>query len=224
MAGSGPFITQRTFRFLRELAAHNDREWFNAHKQRYVDEVRDPLLALIEAFEPRLARISSQFVADARPNGGSLFRIHRDTRFSKDKSPYKTWAGMSFRHHAARENPAPGFYLHVEPGRVFGAAGLWHGDSGAVRDVREAMVADPARWKRASRGIDAGSDTLKRVPRGFDADHPLAEDLKRKSFTRSATFTQKQACAPDFLDRYAKACRDGAPLVRYLCEALGVEW
>lgn len=221
---ANPWISARSFRFLKELAANNNRAWFEENKQRYLDELRDPLLAFIEAFEPRLEKISAQFIADARPNGGSLFRVYRDTRFARDKSPYKTYAGMSFRHHAARDLPAPSFYLHIEPGRVFSGAGLWHAPSEPVRRIREAMVADPQRWKRASRGSDAGSDRLVRVPRGFDPDHPLAEDLKRKSFTVSATFTQKQACAGDFMGRYAQACRKATPLMRFLCEALGVEW
>lgn len=224
MAGSNAYVTPRTFRFLKELAAHNDREWFNANKERYIAEVRDPLLAFVRAFESKLDKISSQFVADPRPHGGSLFRVYRDTRFSKDKRPYKTYAGLSFRHHASRDMPAPSFYLHLEPGGSFAAAGLWHPPTDALRQVREAMVAHTPRWKLASRSIDDGSDTLKRVPRGFEADHPLAEDLKRKSFTISTRFTQQQACAPDFLDRYAQACKKTAPLLRFVSDAVGVEW
>ena len=86
------------------------------------------------------------------------------------------------------------------------------------------MVAHTPRWKRASRSIDDGSDTLKRVPRGFEADHPLAEDLKRKSFTIRTRFTQQQTCAPDFLNRYAQACKQTAPLMRFVSDAVGVEW
>ena len=227
MPGSA-YITPRTFRFLKDLAEHNDREWFNENKPRYVDEVRDPLLAFIEAFEPKLDRISSQFVADSRPNGGSLFRIYRDTRFSKDKNPYKTYAGMSFRHHASRELSAPGFYLHVEPGRIFGASGLWHAPTDALLRVREAIVEHPDRWKKATRGrgraLDEGSDALKRAPRGFDPEHPLVEDLKRRGYTMSENFTRKQACAPDFLSRFAQSCKKSAPLMEFLSEALGVEW
>jgi uncharacterized protein (TIGR02453 family) len=224
MAGANPYVSPRTFRFFREIAAHNEREWFNANKERYIEQIRDPLLELVKAFEPRLEKISSQFVVDARANGGSLFRIYRDTRFARDKSPYKTYAGMSFRHHAAHEMPAPSFYLHLEPGRVFAAAGLWHPRSEPLRDVREAIVESPARWKKVSRSLDDGSENLKRVPRGFDPEHQLAEDLKRKSFTLSTRFTQQQACAPDFLARYAQACRKAAPLMEFLCDALGVEW
>ena len=221
------YITPKTFRFLGELARHNDREWFNANKQRYLDEVRDPLLDLVEAFGPKLAKISPKLVADPRPVGGSLFRIYRDTRFSRDKSPYKTHAGMSFRHVDGREVAAPGFYLHIEPGRVFTAAGMWHPPSDSLKQVRDAIIAHPERWKRATRGrgrtLDDGGERLKRPPRGYDAEHPLLEDLKRKGFTVSTSFTQKQACAPDFLDQFAGACRRAVPLMEFLTEAVGLD-
>ena len=82
-------FTPRTFSFLRELAGNNNREWFHAHKPRYEEDVRDPALRFIADFAPHLADISTRFRADPRANGGSLFRIYRDTRFSKDKTPYQ---------------------------------------------------------------------------------------------------------------------------------------
>jgi uncharacterized protein (DUF2461 family) len=114
--------------FFDELSRNNKREWFQANKERYIAEVRDPLLGFVEAFAPKLRRISSHFVADSRPNGGSLFRIYRDTRFSKDKTPYKTWGAVQFRHERGKDVHAPGFYLHIQPGNVFMGAGLWHPD------------------------------------------------------------------------------------------------
>ena len=221
-------ITPRCFRFLKELAANNDREWFNANKQRYLDDVRDPLLAFVAGFGPRLARISKNMLADPRPVGGSLFRIYRDTRFSKDKSPYKTHAGVSFRHVDGRDVHGPVFYLHLEPGAVFSAAGMWHPDADSLRKIRDAIVAHPGRWKRvlASRGVelDAGHDSLVRAPRGYDAEHAYVEDLKRKSFTASTSFTQKQACAPGFPEQFARVCRAKAPLMEFLTHAVGLPW
>jgi len=111
------------FGFLAELAANNERGWFEANRARYRAELRDPMLRFIEDFAPRLAAISPHFVADPRPNGGSLFRVHRDVRFARDKRPYKTNAGAHFRHAAARDAHAPGFYLHLEPGTVFAGGG-----------------------------------------------------------------------------------------------------
>jgi uncharacterized protein (TIGR02453 family) len=145
-----------------------------------------PALDFIEAFAPRLEKISPHFRADPRPSGGSLFRIYRDTRFSKDKSPYKTNLGIHFRHDRAKDAHAPGYYLHIGPGEVFAGGGVGHPDTDAAKRIREAIVADPERWKRATRRgafakrLELGGDSLKRVPPWADADHPLAEDLKRK--------------------------------------------
>ena len=162
MKSGEAFITPRSFAFLRELAAHNERPWFERNKQRYLDDVRDPLLRFVAAFAPRLAKLSPHFVADPRPVGGSLFRIYRDVRFAKDKSPYKTHAALSFRHVEGRERPAPGFYLHLAPGDVFAGAGLWHAPPEAVKQVRDAIVAKPAAWKKVTRAcpLDASEDTL----------------------------------------------------------------
>jgi uncharacterized protein (TIGR02453 family) len=229
MGRSKAQVTSRTFRFLTELAENNDREWFAANKQRYLDELRDPLLDWIEAFAPKLRKLSPHMVADPRPVGGSLFRIYRDTRFSKDKRPYKTHAGLSFRHAQGRDVHGPVLYLHLEPGQVFAAAGMWHPPSEAVRQVRDAIVAHPERWKRATRGRgraldDDEGERLKRAPRGYDPEHPLVEDLKRKSFTQSELFTPKQACAPDFAERVASAYRRATPLMQFLTSAVGLRW
>jgi uncharacterized protein (TIGR02453 family) len=220
-----PYVTPRTFAFLKDLAAHNDRGWFEANKARYLEEVRDPLLRLVADFAPKLAKISKNMLADPRPVGGSLFRIYRDTRFAKDKSPYKTHAGLSFRHVDGKDVHGPVFYLHLEPGTVFAAAGMWHPEAESLARVRDAIVARPERWARVTRAVplDEGYP-LKRPPRGYDADHALIEDLKRRSFTSSATFTQTQACAPDFLARFAETCRKKAPLTEFLAGAVGLPW
>ena len=220
------YITPRTFRFFRELARHNDREWFEANKRRYLEEVRDPLVRFIEAFGPKLARISAHMVADPRPVGGSLFRIYRDTRFSKDKRPYKTHAGLSFRHADGRDVHAPVFYLHLEPGSAFAAAGMWRPPAESVKLVRDAIVAHPERWKRATRTCPLGEpgDGLQRTPRGYDPEHPLVADLKRQSFITTTSFTEKEAGAPEFLDRFAHACRRATPLMRFLTGAVGLPW
>jgi uncharacterized protein (TIGR02453 family) len=123
------YFTPSLFTFLRELAENNNREWFQDNKSRYEQHVKDPALRLIADFGPRLKKISPHFRADPRAVGGSLFRIHRDTRFSKDKSPYKTHTGIQFRHELGKDAYAPGFYLHLEPGQVFCGVGSWHSGS-----------------------------------------------------------------------------------------------
>jgi uncharacterized protein (TIGR02453 family) len=224
------FFGPELFSFLEDLRANNNREWFAANKQRYDEHVLEPALAFIDAFAPRLEKISPHFRADARPSGGSLFRIYRDTRFSKDKTPYKTNVGMHFRHEHAKDAYAPGFYLHIGPGEVYSGGGIWHpGTEGATR-IREAIVAEPDRWRRATRSggfakrLELGGDSLKRVPLWADADHPFAEDLKRKDFYAWARLSAEDVLAPGFVDEYARICRAAAPLVHFLCDALDVPY
>ena len=223
-------FSRKLFSFLRELKDNNERAWFEANKERYVSDVRDPMLAFIGDFGVRLARISSHFVADPRSHGGSMFRIYRDTRFSKDKSPYKVMAAAQFRHEAGKDVHAPGFYLHLEPGSVFMAAGLWHPDAPTLDQVRHAIVRKPKEWKRitTSRPLLAQArfegEALKRPPRGFDPEHELIEDLKRKDFVSVSTTTERNACAPDFMDRFAKICRANAKYMEFLTRAVGLRW
>ena len=216
------------FRFLRDLRRNNNRDWFKANKDRYEETVKDPALRFISDFGPRLKKISANYLADPRPVGGSLFRIYRDVRFSKDKSPYKTAVGIQFRHKQAKDVHTPGFYLHLEPKECFVGLGVWHPDGRTLAKIRAALVADPARWNRAvnakrfREAFEMGGDSLKRPPRGFDADHPLIEDLKRKDFIAVAHIDDQIVTAPGFLDAFDKLCRAGVPYVRYLCEAIDI--
>jgi uncharacterized protein (TIGR02453 family) len=218
------------FSFLADLRANNDREWFAANRDRYEEHLLEPALAFIDSFAPRLEKISSHFRADARPSGGSLFRIYRDTRFSKDKSPYKTNVGIHFRHERAKDARAPGYYLHIGPDEVFAGGGIWHPDTDSATRIREAIVADPERWRRATRTgafakrLELGGDSLKRVPSWADPEHPFAEDLKRKDFFGWARLTEDDVLAPGFVDEYARICRAAAPLMRFLCDALEVQY
>jgi uncharacterized protein (TIGR02453 family) len=216
------------FAFLRELRTHNDREWFAASKARFEEVVREPALEFISDFGPGLERISPRFVADARPVGGSLFRIHRDVRFSRDKTPYKTHVGIHFRHEQAKSHAAPGFYLHLEPDNVIAGAGIWHPDPPTLRRIREAIVADPDAWVGATAKppfaptYTLSGESLKRPPAGFPADHPLVEDLKRKNVAGVATSSEAAAVAPGFLAEWEKLCGRAAPLMRFVCDAVGV--
>ena len=216
------------FKFLRELREHNDREWFKANKARYLAQVQEPALEFVRAFAGELRRISPHYVADDRPVGGSLFRIYRDTRFSPDKTPYKTHVGIHFHHETAgRDVHAPVFYLHLEPGDSFVGVGMWRPETDKAKRIRTAIAADSAAWRRATGGKFAatyrwGGESLKRPPTGFDADHPLIDDLKRKDFIGMAPLSQRSITSPGFVKDFATVCRTGVPLVRFLCEAQGV--
>lgn len=212
------------FRFLRELAKNNSRDWFQANRDRYETALRQPCLRFISDLGPLLRKVSHRLVADPRPSGGSLFRIYRDTRFSKDKSPYKTHAGMYFPVRGGKDVHTPGFYLHLEPGACFAAAGLWHPDSAALAKVREAIAARPAEWKRARAGLSAEAERLRRPPRGYDADHPFIEDLKRKDFVSSVRLSDRDVTSPRFLSGFVAQCRKMSPLPRFLAAALELPW
>lgn len=216
------------FGFLRQLAKNNRRDWFQANKGRYESHVRHPALQFISDFGPLLHQISPQFAADPRPVGGSLFRIHRDTRFSKDKRPYKTQVGIQFRHKQRRDVHSPGFYLHLQPGGSFAGAGIYHPDGSTLKRIRGYLAAKPDLWRhvigdqRLARRFELGGDSLKRAPKGYDPDHPLIEDLKRKDFVVFSYLDDKAVTAPGFLTEFAGLCRDAAPFVRFLCGAVEV--
>lgn len=222
------YFTEDTLAFLDELRANNDRDWFSGNKARYEAHVKEPAIRFILDFEPKLHAISEHYIADPRPVGGSLFRIHRDTRFSKDKSPYKTHTGIRFQHARNRDVHAPGFYLHIEPGGCFVGIGVWHPETKTLRAIRDAIVEDPAAWKKATSArrfrdrFELGGESLTRAPRGYDPEHPFVEDLKRKDFVAYFGVADAAVVRPEFLKEYAAACRDGAPFLRYLCGTMGL--
>lgn len=214
--------------FLDELSRNNNRDWFTKRKERYEAAARTPALGFISAMEKPLQKVSPHFVASAKKVGGSLMRVHRDVRFSNDKTPYKTNVGIHFRHEAGKDVHAPGFYLHIGLDECFLGAGVWRPDSASLGAIRERIVEEPARWKRlrdAKRFRDAwelSGDSLKRPPRGYDADHPLIEDLKRKDHIAMAPLSHDDLLAGDVVRRVADAFKRTKAYVGFLCETVGV--
>ena len=222
-------ITPELFTFLEDLRDNNERAWFESNRARYERDVREPLLEFTAALQEPLAAISPSILAIPKKQGGSLFRIHRDIRFSKDKSPYKTWAALQFRHEAAKNVHAPGFYLHFEPGNVLAAAGIWRPARPELDAVRQAMDEDPDGWTGVRGAVEAGGwkfggESLKRVPRGYESEHALADELKLKDYIVSVPLTENQVCRPGFLDEYVELCRSASPLPAYLCGVLVLAW
>lgn len=227
---ASPF-SKRTFAFLTDLAEHNDRTWFHANQERYEQDVRLPALDFIDEFADRLRKISPHFTADASKVGGSLFRIQRDTRFAKDKTPYKTHTGMQFRHVATRDDVhAPGFYLHIEPKACYAGVGLWRPATPDATAIRTRIAENPAAWKKAAYGkrftdiYGLSGDSLIRVPKGIDPAHPYAEDIKRKDFIAGTNLTEKQVMADSFMQDYTEMCTRAAPFVEFLCKAVELEF
>jgi uncharacterized protein (TIGR02453 family) len=214
------------FQFLEELADHNHRPWFQENKVRYEQEVLEPSLAFIRACAPQLKEISPFFVASDRRIGGSLMRVYRDTRFSKDRTPYKTNVGIQFRHELGGDVHAPGFYVHIAPGECFLALGVWRPDAAALAQIRAAIIDAPDRWRRARdnrkfrQHFALDGDSLKGPPRGYPPDHPLIDDLKRTDFVALRDVSEHDVLAESYLERTMAAFAASRPFMQFLCSAL----
>jgi uncharacterized protein (TIGR02453 family) len=217
-----------TLRFLGELAANNNREWFKEHKARYEEQVLDVALRFIQSMQDPLHEIAPHFVVVPTRVGGSLMRVYRDTRFSKNKLPYKTNIGIQFRHELAKDVHSPGYYVHIAPDDVFVGAGMWRPDPDSLRNIRERIVAKPAEWQRAvgdkafRRQFAIGGESLTRPPRGFDKDHECIEDIKRKSFIAVRNLSADAPVGKGFQRTVESSFRNAEPLMRFLCKAVGV--
>lgn len=221
-------FSSATFAFLDDLAANNDRDWFAANRDRYEDLVRDPALDFICAMQAPLADIAPEFRAEPRRMGGSLMRVFRDTGFARDKTPYKTNIGIQFRHSLGKDVHAPGFYLHVASDGCFLGAGCWRPDAAALGRIRDRIVAKPERWfaVRDQPGFSAGwslaGDSLSRPPRGYAADHPAIDDLKRKDFIALSALARDDIVGSDLVALASRRFAAAAPLMAFLCAAAGV--
>ncbi len=222
------YFEPELFRFLTQLRAHNDRDWFLANKDRFEGAVRLPFLRFITDLTPRLKRISPYLVAEPKPVGGSLMRINRDIRFSRDKSPYKTGMGAHFWHAGGEENGAPAFYVRLEPDKSMFGGGIWRPEPKALKKIRDAIVKDPKGWARAKAGLPLGpgctmmGESLKRPPSGYPPDHPYIEDLKRKDFGMGAPLKNGDVTSPRFLEMVVTGYRKCAPFMEFLSEAVGL--
>ena len=222
-------------RFFRDLARDNTRDWFGAHRATYEREVRDPLRELIEELDVRLAGIAPEIVGDPRR---SPLRAHRDTRFSKDKTPYKTYAGCLLYHRGAgrsaamRDNGgAAGFYFQLEPGGSLVAGGLWAPPRPTLYKVRNAIatdlrgferaVGDPAFVRRFGALYDGADQMLTRLPRGYAPGHPAERWLRYLSFIGERPLSDAEVLSPTLADTLAVDLAALAPLVRWLNRALG---
>ena len=225
------YFSDKSFRFLRGLARHNERTWFHAHKAEYEAQVRVPFQRLLGDLQPALAAISPHYRADPKPVGGSLFRIQRDTRFAGDKSPYKGWQGARLFHERRRELPAPSFYLHLQPGNCFVGAGLWHPETPTQRRVRQFIFDNPGSWQKAAHALAfrrryelGADDMLVRPPHGFPADFAFIDDLRRRNFVALRGIDDATMAGPRLRQALEKDLQALAPFVDYLCAALDLEF
>lgn len=223
-------FSKDTFKFLEELAANNNRTWFEANKPRYEALVREPALDFIEAMQPVLESFAPHFVAEPRKVGGSLMRVFRDTRFSRDKTPYKTNIGIQFRHELGKDVHAPGFYVHIANDECFFGVGCWHPDPDMLGKMRDRIAEKPEQWFAARDNQNFAAhwtldgDSLTRPPRGYAVNHPALEDLKRKDFVGMAALSAAEVTGAGFVALSGKRFAETVPFMRFLCEALNVQF
>ena len=216
-----PGFRDEALAFLRDLREHNDREWFKPRKATYEDELLWPLRCLVGELSDELARAGVPLSGDPKK---APFRIYRDTRFSKNKAPYKTHASLALGRHGDKKAPG-GLYVHVEPGGCFLAAGFWVPEPALLRRGRERMVADPAGWLAVvaeveGAGLALGTgpqSTLKRMPRGFEAhaETELAPWLRMKGMVASRDVPDAAPQTPAFVPEIVAFTQAAMPLLRW---------
>jgi uncharacterized protein (TIGR02453 family) len=221
-----------SLRFFRQLRAHNDKQWFEARRGEYEEHVREPMRELISELDARLAGFAPEIGGDPKR---SMFRINRDTRFSKDKSPYKTNAGCWFHHQRATRHVgsdaaegSAGFYFHLEPGDSFVGAGLWMPPRPMLHKLRESIAESHRPLERAVASLPkrfGGLDdehVLTRMPRGYAPDHPAAKWLRYQSFVSGRSLTDAQVTSSKLPALLARDFEEMLPLVRWINGALGL--
>jgi len=240
MAVAAPTFTgfrPEAIQFLVDLSENNDRAWFQPRKGEYEQLLKEPLEALISMLAERFAARGIPLRADPSK---SPFRIYRDVRFSKDKSPYKTNLGASFpwvgeaptgadndagaRSHTGNVHSGGG-YFHLSPGEIYVGGGYWHPEKPWIDAFRQRLVAGPAEFhalidapdfQSVFGGLSRDGHVLQRVPSGFAADHPEAEILKLKDVIFGRRLSDVDAQSPDLPDTLADTFGAAVPLLRYL--------
>jgi uncharacterized protein (TIGR02453 family) len=226
MANS-PYFTPKTFAFLRDLRAHNNHAWFREHKDAYEEYVREPALRLIGDLQAPLAKVSGHMVALPKKQGGSLFRVMKDTRREHIDGPYKPWVGLRFFHAQHNDVHAPSYFVHigVDEEASFMGGGLWRPESPTLKRLRQFIDENPTSWKAAiaSKSLktyEQDTNRLTQMPRGYPPNHALAEELKRRSFVWTRPISHNEALSAELPQVIGRTFKDVAPVVDYLCAAL----
>jgi len=229
------YFSEATLRWLRALARNNRRDWFEAHRAEYDEHVRGPMADLVREMDVRMAAFAPEMTGDPKR---SIFRIHRDVRFSADKSPYKTNVGCWFFHGDGSSKVGQeahgggaGFYFHLQPGASFAAGGLWMPPRPALQRLRAALAADPRGFEKLVRapklvrrlGALSEEAMLKRAPRGYAEDHPAARWLRFQSFTLSRPIADAEVTGARLTRSLETDFTTLLPLVRWINGVLGLQ-
>lgn len=221
-----PHLSQASIVFLRQLARHNDRTWFATHRDTYLKEVQQPFLAMLEAITQKLEMFSPEHI---KPANKLMFRIYRDTRFSANKAPYKEHIAAWWGPAGAEKTSGAGYYLHISGKELRIAAGIYMPTPQQLSSLRQ-WIADHGATLQAvldrrdlrKQFTEFYTDTMKRVPRGYAADHPYAPLLKLKSFGVSTSLAAEEATKRNAVDRIATYFKTASPLVQCVNLALPI--
>ena len=220
-------ISLATLAFLKGLKKNNNRDWFMSHRQEY-DAARQNFIDLVAILLHRMAAFDDSIVA-TEP-GECLFRIHRDLRFSKDKTPYKPWFGASLKA-GGRRGGGAGYYIHISPGNSFAGGGVYHPSREALEMIRERIVEKATTWKTivdqtsfVSTFGELGGEQLKTAPRGYAPDHPQIKWLRYKDFVVGENLSDREVQSPDILDHIIADFKLIVPLKEFLNAAMGVQY
>ncbi len=220
MAGAAPRFSAETLRFLRGLKRNNRREWFNAHRDQYETQVRQPMTAIVERLADDFRTFAPELVASPKI---SMYRIYRDTRFSENKAPYKTHVAAVFPTRGLPKHEGAGLYFHISPDEVWIGGGMYMPQPPQLLAVRQhiaantrqlrAIVESPAFRRKVGR---LEGEKLTRVPRGFPRDHEAADYLKHRYFIAGADLPPALAASPRFYGTLFAVFREVLPLARFL--------
>jgi uncharacterized protein (TIGR02453 family) len=217
-------LPRRSLAFLRALKRNNRREWFQPRKEQFDTDVRAPMLAIIERLADDLRSIAPEIVVDPKT---AMYRIYRDTRFSVNKTPYKTHVAAVFPWRGLAKHEGAGLYFHVSPDEVWLGGGMYAPQTAQIQAVREHIAANVRRLRAIveSPGFrrhvgELEGERLQRVPHGFPKDHAAAEFLKYRQFLAGRELPPTFACNPKFYSTVVTVFRQVAPLARFLNEPL----
>src|SRR5690606_14773338 len=220
-------IQQSTLRFISNLEKNNNKPWFDAHRKQY-EEAKADFEAFVQKVIDRHGKKDPDIAVLTAKE--TTFRINRDVRFSKDKSPYKNNMG-SYMARGGKKSIFAGYYIHCQPGKSFMGGGLWMPQPAELQKVRQEIdynldefraIINSRKFKNIYGSLSSDKEyTLTRVPKGFETDNPAAEFLKFKSYVALTPISDKELTSKDALSKVLKAFEALQPMVEFLNRSLG---
>ena len=215
--GALPYLRPEALTFLRNLARHNDRAWFQPRKEQFEELLREPMLAIVRKVTDAMLDFAPNHV---RPAEKSLFRIYRDTRFSSDKRPYKTHVAAWWSHQGLQKTSGAGYYFHINPKEVVVAAGAYMPEKEQLAAIRHWLLEHHAAFRKILKKpavkkafVEFEGNPLTRPPKGFPTDHPGLDLIQCRQWGLSATLPAKAALDPRFGETLIRHFRLAAPMV-----------